>query len=334
MKTPLATAAVLLACAAPALAQRGPEDMMARRLSWYPSLEAAMGGGDGLSEMERRRMRFFGEQAQDKKYILVYVRPLSEEKEPGDFQNADVITQSRGPWAFVKMDFDKENKWLKTWGIGRAPAVIGTDLHGNEFGKAASSDAVRGLLKSVPDQVAKYEAKIRADWSKTSDLLKVDEDRGTKMLVDFCQGAKPGYKETGEANAKLTEVSESALKRGELAESVSVDAGAGYYDDLSRTYGKTAPGILSQIRLAFLESERGNVRKGLDSLQRILKERLSPHETEEANKTVQEISKRGELKIESALSNPDKTAAKDALRKLAADYAGTDAGKRAADVVK
>ncbi len=334
MKTPLAAAVALLACAAPAFAQRGPDDLMGRRLSWYPSLEAAMGGGDALSEMERRRMRFFGENAQDKKYILVYVRPLSEEKEPGDFQNADVITQSRGPWAFVKMDFDKENKWLKAWGIGRAPACIGTDLHGNEFGRIASTDGVRGLLKSVPDLIAKYEAKIRIDWSKIGDQLKLDEERGAKLLVDFCQIAKPGYKETGEANAKLSEISEAALKRGELAESVSVDAGVGYYEDLTRTYGKTAPGILSQIRLAFLEHERGNVRKGLDSLQRILKERLSPHETEEANRSIQEISKRGELKIEGVLANPDKSAAKDALRKLASEYAGTDAGKRAVELVK
>ena len=76
------------------------------------------------------------------------------------------------------------------------------------------------------------------------------------------------------------------------------------------------------------------MRKALDSLQRILKERLSPHETEEASRCLQEISKRGELKVEGALANPDKAAAKEALRKLATEYAGTDAGKRAVDLVK
>lgn len=333
MKTPIATAAVLCLCAASAWAQRG-EDMFRTRLQWYPSLEAAMGGGDALSEMERRRMRFFGENPVDKKYILVYVRPLNEEKEPGDFQNADVINQSRGAWAFVKMDFDKENRWLKAWGIGRAPAVVATDLHGNEFGKAASSDAVRGLCKSVPDLIAKYEAKLRADWAKVGDQLKLDEEKGAKSLVDFCQIAKPGYKETGEAAARLTEVSEGALKRGELAESVGVDAGIAYYDDLSRTYAKTPPGVLSQIRLALLEHERGNVRKALDALLRIQKDRLSPAETDETAKAVQEISRRGELKIEGALGSPDKTAARDLLRKIASDYAGTDAGKRASELAK
>jgi hypothetical protein len=335
MKTTLATAAVLLLSAASAVAQRDRDEMFGRRIAWYPSLEAALGGGDGLNEMERRRMRFFGENAADKKYVLIYVRPLNEEKEPADFQNADVIAQSRGAWAFVKMDFDKEHKWLKAWGIGRAPACIATDLHGNDFGKAASSDAVRSLLKSVPDLVAKYEAKIRADWAKVGDLLKLDEDRGAKALVDFCQAAKAGYKETNEANAKLAEISESALRRGELAESVGVDAGAVYYEDLSRTYGKTAPGILSQVRLAFLEHERGNVRKAVDSLLKLQKqERLSSHETEEIGRTLQEISKRGDAKIDNALPSPDKAAVKDLLRKLASDYAGTEAGRRALDLTK
>lgn len=334
MKTPLATAAVLLACAASASAQRDREDFMTRRVSWYPSIEAATGGGDNMSEMERRRMRFFGEQQVDKKYLFVYVRPLNEEKEPNDFSNNDVVTASRGAWCFVKMDFDKENKWLKAWGVGRAPAIIGGDLHGNDFGKAAtaSSDAIRGLLKSVPDTVVKYETKLKADWAKVNDQLKTDEERGSKALVDLCQFAKPGYKETGEANAKLNEISEAALKRGELAESVNVDAGISYYDDLSRTYGKTAPGILSQIRLAALEYERGNVRKGVDALLKIQKlDRLSPHEIEEANRALADISKRGEQKIDLALGAPDR---KDALRKLAAEYAGTDAGRRASDLAR
>jgi hypothetical protein len=282
-------------------------------------------------------MRFFGEQQVDKKYLFVYVRPLNEEKEPNEFANQDVVTQSRGAWCFVKMDFDKENKWLKAWGIGRAPAIIGGDLHGNDFGKAASAsiDAVRGLLKTVPDAVNKYEAKIRSDWSRVNDQLKLDEDKGSKLLVDFCQIAKPGYKETAEAAAKLTEVSEAALKRGELAESVGVDQGISYYDDLAKTYGKTAPGVLSQVRLALLEHERGNVKKAVDALVKIQKlDRLSPHEMEEANRALHEISKRGEQKIDTALGNPDRVAAKDVLRRLAVEYAGTDAGRRAADLSK
>src|SRR5688572_25511997 len=99
MKTPIATAALLFACAVPAFAQRDRDDFMTRRVSWYPSIEAAMGNGGGeMSEAERRRMRFFGENAVDKKYVFVYVRPLNEEKEPNEFQNQDVVLQSRGAW--------------------------------------------------------------------------------------------------------------------------------------------------------------------------------------------------------------------------------------------
>jgi len=336
MKTSIAGAALLLAAAAPAFAQRGPEDFIGgRRVHWYPSIEAAVGGGEGVSEVERRRMRFFGENPVDKKFIFVYVRPPIEEREPNEFTNNDVVTASRGAWCFVKMDYDKENRWLKTWGILRAPAVIGADLHGNDFGKAASAsiDAIRGLLKTVPDAVVRYEQKLKSDWTRVNDLLKLDEEKGAKALVDFCGSAKPGYKESAEAHAKLNEVSEAALRRGELAESVSVDAGVAYYDDLAKSYAKTTPGLLAQIRLAFLEHERGNVRKGIDALQKILKlDRLSPHEMEEANRALLEISKRGDQKIDAALNLPDRGAAREALRKLGSDYAGTEAGRRALDV--
>jgi hypothetical protein len=336
MKTSLAVAALLLAAAAPAFAQRGPDDFLGRRVSWYPSIEAAVGGGgDVVSEAERRRMRFFGEQAADKKYFFVYVRPLNEEREPNEFLNNDVVQASRGAWCFVKMDFDKENRWLKAWGIPRAPALIGGDLHGNDFGKAASAsiDNIRGLLKTVPDAVGRYEQKLKADWTRVNDLLKLDEEKAAKALVDFCALAKPGYKESAEAQAKLNEVSESALKRGELAESVSVEIGIAYYDDLAKTYAKTTPGLLAQIRAAFLEHERGHARKAIDALQKIQKlDRLSPHEMEEANRALLEISKRGEQKIDAALGLGDRGAAKEALRKLASEYAGTEAGRRALDV--
>ena len=337
MKTTLATAAALLACAASAAAQRDRDDFMGRRVAWYPSLESAMGGGGELSEFERRRMRFFGENPVDKKFIFVYVRPMQEEKEPSEFNNQDVVVASRGAWCFVKLDFDKENRWLKAWGVNRAPAVIGADLHGNDFLKhpAASIDAVRGILKNVPDAVARYEAKLKSDWTRVNDHLKLDEEKGAKALIDFCGFAKPGYKETGEAQAKLAEISDAALRRGELAESVSVDSGIAYYDDLAKSYAKTTPGLLAQIRVAFLEHERGNVRKGIDALHKIQKlDRLSPHEMEEANRALLEISKRGEQKIDAALGLPDRAAAKDALRRIASEYAGTEAGRRALDVSK
>jgi len=56
-------------------------------------------------------------------------------------------------------------------------------------------------------------------------------------------------------------------------------------------------------------------------------------EIENAARTLDEISRAGEAKVELAATG-DKTLAKETLRKLAKDYAGTEAGKRATDASK
>jgi hypothetical protein len=148
------------------------------------------------------------------------------------------------------MDFDKENAWQKAWGVVRAPAVIGCDLHGNEFAKAgvATLDTVRNMLKGMPDLVAKYEASLKLSFGRAMDALKGDEEKGLKALVDLCLIAKPGYKETAEAGAKLAETAEAALRKGELAEAVGVDVGISYHDDLVKVLRTTPPGIHAEIR--------------------------------------------------------------------------------------
>ena len=330
MKTTTATLALLLLGAGTAFAQR--DEFFGRRVHWYPSIEAA---GGGASEMERRRARFFGQEAGEKKYIFVYVRPLLEEREPGEFANADIVNQSRGAWAFVKMDFDKENAWVKAWGLRNAPAVIGCDIHGNDFGKSMghSLDTVRGLLKTVPEAVAKYEARLRYDWQKIQDQLKADEDKGAKALVDFCLNAKPGYKESGEAANRLAEVAEAALGKGELAEAVGLDTAVDYHEELLKIYRATSPGLRAEIRLARLEHERGAVQAALQRLAKIgkLDPRLYAREIEEAARATADLGKAGDAKVDAALEMQDKSAMREALRKLAKDYAGTDAGRRAAD---
>jgi thioredoxin-like negative regulator of GroEL len=333
-----ATIALLLCASASAWAQRGMEDMFSRKVNWYPTVEAAMSGGGEMNELERRRLRFLGMEPTERKYVFVYVRPITEDKELDVWNNSDISTASRGAWAFVKMDFDKENAWQKAWGITRAPAIIGCDLHGNDFDKrpSAALDAVRTLLKTVPDAVTRYQTALKVNFGKAMDALKQDEERGLKLLVDFCLAAKPGYKESAEAGARLAEVSESALRKGELAEAVSVDVGVEYHDGLVKALRNTAPGIHAEIRLARLDHERGNVQAALQRLQKVLKmdARTLKKEMDEAAVALAEISKSGEAKVDAALALADRAAGKEALRKLAKDYAGTDAGKRAADASK
>jgi len=125
------------------------------------------------------------------------------------------------------MDLDRENVYQKAWGVKSAPACIGCDLYANDFFKAGavSVDAIRGVVRSTPELIAKYEAKLKSDFAKATDVIKTDEEKGLKLLVDVCVTGKNGYKEVSEAQTKLNELTESLFKKGELASAVSPEDG-------------------------------------------------------------------------------------------------------------
>lgn len=342
MSKTILAAAFFLSVAGLAHAQAGggfgPGMRDRERIRWSNGLDKAA-GGDNLSEFEKRRLKAMGIEPQDKKFIFVYIRPVSEDTEPREFSNCqDAVDASRGAWAFVKLDFDKENAHQKAWGVKAAPACIGCDLFGNDFVRlgAPAIDTIRNVIRNTPPLVAAYEAKLKADFQKATDLVKTDEDKGAKLFVDICLTGKPGYKEVSDSQTKLGELTEGALKKGELASAVSPETGIDYYEDLVKTYRTTAPGVRAEVLLALLEHARGNVQPAIQHLQKVMKSdaRLLKSELDSAAKALEEISKAGDAKIDAALNNADKAVAKELLRKLAKDYAGTEAGKHANDAAK
>lgn len=344
MKTNILGAALVLALASVAQAQGagfGGGRMRDRNtITWYTSIEKVSGGVDNLPLQERRRLKALGIEPSDKKFIFVYVRPLTEETaEPREFASCtDAVEASRGTWGFVKMDFDKENAYLKSWGIKGAPACIGCDLFGNQFVilGGPSIENIRAIIRTTPLKVAEYEAKLKFDFQKASDALKSDEDLAAKLFVDICSNGKSGYKEVAESQAKLNELTENAFRKGELACAVSVDCGVEFFEDLTKIYRATAPGIRAEIMLAVLDHARGNVQSAIQRLLKAAKNdprQLKP-ELEAAAKALDEISKAGDAKVDAALGSTDKALAKELLRKLAKDYAGTEAGKHAAEAAK
>lgn len=337
----LLTPLFVLAFAALAHAQAGfGRDGFRERIPWYASIDKVGGGGtDNLSPLERRRLRAMGLEPSDKKYIFVYIRPITEDKEPNEFSTCqDALEAARGAWAFVKLDFDKENVYQKAWGIKSAPAVVGCDLFANDFVKVPtiSVDAIRTVVRNTPDLVLKYETKLKADFGKAAEAVKSDEEKGLKLLVDVCVTGKSGYKEVADAQAKLNELTESVFKKGELAAAVSPETGAEYFDELVKLYRTTAPGARAEVLLAILEHARGSVQPAIQRLLKVSKSdpRLLKAEIESAGKALEDISKAGDAKIEAALASPDKSLAKETVRKLARDYAGTEAGKHAAEAAK
>jgi hypothetical protein len=300
---------------------------------------AVSGGVDALSPQQRRLLKAQGTEPSDKKYIFVYVRGTKEETtEPREVANcADAVDAARGAWLFVLVDFDPENLWQKSWGIKTGPACLGCDIFGNDFLKfpGLSIDIIRTVVKGTPAEVQKYEAKLKYDFQKASDLVKTDEEKGAKLFVDICLFGKTGYKEVGESHTKLTELTESSLRKGELATAVSPEMGVDYLEDLVKVYRATSPGVKAEVMLALLEHARGNVQPAIQRLLKVLKydARSLKSEIESAQKALDEISKAGDLKIDAALAG-DKAVAKEILRKLARDYAGTEAAKHAADASK
>lgn len=337
----LAAVAFVLGIATLAQAQAGFGGPMRdrERIMWFKNIEAVSGGMDSLSPAEKRRLKAQGLEPADKKYIFVYIRPLTEDTDPREFSSCqDAVLASRGAWAFVKMDFDKENAYQKSWGVKSAPACVGCDIYANDFVKVAvpTIDSIRTVIRTTEDLVPKYEARLKIEFQKATDALKSDEEKGSKMFVELCLAGKNGYKEVTEALAKLNELTEPAFRKGELATAVSPETGVDYYDDLVKIYRSTAPGVRAEVLLAILDHARGNVQPAIVRLLKVMKSdaRLLKPEVEAASKALEEISKAGDAKIEAALSGTDKAAAKEIIRRLAKEYAGTDAGKRAAEAVK
>ncbi len=261
------------------------------RVNWASSIESAVSPDPG--EQQRNKfLKGFGMESAEKKYLLVYVRPPSESGDPGEYSNDDVVRASYREWTFVKMDPDKDNPYLKSWGVRTAGVIVGCDLHANSFmGPVASSaDQLRRILGGLPGAVAAYEQKLKAEYGKAVEAIKTDEARGTKLLIDLVSRGKPGYKEVAQAQAQLGEQADAAFRRGELAESVSPETGIEYYEEVSKTYKGTPPGVRADLRLARLERERGNSKGALAKLQAIVKldPRVFKSEIEEAQKLLEE----------------------------------------------
>ncbi len=313
-----------------------------RTIYWFPSIETVVNAANrpqpqpGAGGEERPWERFFrpGGNAAGKRYIFVYVRPVSEAREPAEFNNGDLITASHAEWAFVKMDFDREHPYQKAWGVSRPPACVTLDIHGNEFLKTSylTIESLRGLIRNTPDAIMRFEAKLKTDFQRAIDALKSDETRGVKALIEIAALNKVGYKEISDAQTALAETAEASFKNCDLVESVGLDQAIAYLDDLARLYKGTGPSLRAEVRIARLEHLKDSVQAAIQRLLKVLKNdpRIMAREMDEANAMMAQISRTGEEKIAAALTG-NRAEARNSLRQIARDYSGTEAGRRATE---
>ena len=223
---------------------------------------------------------------------------------------------------------------MKEWGIGRAPGLVALDRFGNHFLRAMnlSSNSIKYLTAKHPLAVAQYEAKVKAEFDRAIDFLEKDEAKALGGLLSIVENGKLGYKLVGESKMLLEEHSKAAFRKAELAESVSRDAGIEYLQGLIKIYRKTPWSSRAEIRIARVEHHSGAVQPAIQRLQKIgkyTKQRLGD-ESETAKQALAEVIRAGAEKIEQALALEDREEAKATLKQIARDYAGTDAGRRAA----
>ena len=289
--------------------------------------------GEPETEGEARSYRL-SRSLRGKRHILVLITKGTEERLPQGFNHAEPIRLSHSTWAFTKVKFDRDDPRMKAWGIGRAPGLVALDRYGNIFlrAMALSSNSIKFLTVRHPLAVAQYEAKLKAEFDRAIGYLEADEAKSLGGLLSIVENGKTGYKLVSESKMLLEEHSKAAFQKAELAESVSQDDAIEYLQGLIKIYRKTPWSSRAEIRIALVEHHSGAIQPAILRLQKIgkyPKQRLGD-ESETLKQALDELSRAGTEKIDEALALEDRAEAKETLKQIARDYAGTDAGRRAA----
>lgn len=319
----LAIGACVLAMAAPAFAQGGGGPGGGRngrgpRVEWAEDMEQAL--------------RRAGEK---NACIFVYIKN-STDKDPTEFNNADVAEMSRDV-VFVKLNYGRDDEWIKQWKVPVAPMILGCDKHGNDYNRANSTniDKIRGILDAVGGLVQKYEAKLKSEYAKFLDAIRTQQNAKIgKALADLLPVLKKGFRETEDTLAKMKEIEADEVKKVVEGGRGDRDLEVEWLNEMLRDFKGTPIAAEAELRLAKIEKAR-DPQAAIARIKRLQKlEGVGyPSKVDSSNALWTEITSDGEAKVDEALKL-DKAAAKDALRRLLRDYAGTDAAKRANEALR
>jgi hypothetical protein len=318
----LVLTASLLAFASTAWAQPGRDRDRNRRVDWAESVPDP----SGLVKNS------------PKKFVLIYFRPAEEAADPTEFRNQDIIDASRDSFTFVKFAFDKESAECREYKVAAAPTLLGCDKYGNEVVRQQGVGIVqlRAILSATPDAVTKLEATIRQLAGRIENATKPADK--VKACLDILKLGRKGYPEIAAASAKISELAAEEFKKVEVAESVDEEKAIEVLEGIAREFAGAPPAAHAEIQIA--EREKGtSVAAAIARLNKVLK--LTPavifkKEIEEAQKALDAISAEGAARVETAsqLASSDKEKAREALRKIQKEYAGTEASKKALEALK
>jgi hypothetical protein len=319
----LAVAVALLAASQAAWAQGGGRDRN-RRVEWSDSVD------DGKGRLNNNR-----------RFLLVYIRPADEASDPSEFRNTDVVDASRDSFSFVKIAYDKDAPEIKEWRVPSAPMILGCDKHGNEVIRQAGAgiDHIRAVIKGAADGVAKLEATIKSLKNKIDEADKSgDRARTVKACLELVKLGKKGYPEIPAALAKIESLAAEEWKKVEIAETVDEATAIQSLEGISKEFAGSPPGAEAEIRIADRENKAGSVAAAIARLLKVLKLPLPlfKEKVDEAQKLLDAISAEGAEKVDAAakIAAGDRDKGREALRKLQKEYAGTEASKKASEALK
>jgi len=303
----------------------GWDNERGRGIRWVETIESAVSGSK-----------------ENDRFILYYVYPVTEAKDPAPFNNQDVIAASRGNWTFVKHVLDKEDLTQKKLKITTAPTLIGMDKFSNPFPRysAVTADTLRSVLKITPEHVEAYKRDLASDWTRAKNALEAgDEPKAIKALLEIIAPGRVGYVEIEESFKKLRELGDKRLAAIDEAAKTDAAAAIKLLEKMAAEFKDSPPGADAQLRLARADVDNEKI---AEAIVRVLKLRAldDDHVKEQrdaAGKLLDEIIADGIKRIELALSlvsAGEKEQARGELKKIAAEFKGTEAAKKAAEALK
>ncbi len=277
---------------------------------------------------------------QNNRFLLVYIRPAKQERDPADFTVQDIIDSSRVDFVFFKQAYDPSAPEMTLFGVRRAPTLIGMDRFGNEFKRTDQTllAEIRRILRETPDLVRKFVAKLQADFARAEEAaLAGDTSRTLKLYLPIAVLNRKGYVEILKAREWVTAEGRERLRRIEsIPERRTVRE---RLTELAALFKGTIPAAEAELRLARLDLEQGWIAAAIQRLSRLAKlDWVDAQEIAETAKTeLDALISAGLKKVEAAfqiasLGNP--ASAKTALKKIQDDYPGTPVAEKAAEALQ
>ena len=278
----------------------------------------------------------------DQKFILMYVRPAGEVREPACFTGTEALKAATNGWIFVRRDFSKEDKELKRLKVTAPGVIIGLDRYLNDFKcrGAADGGTLQAILIKLPNTVLDFRQKIAGLWAQAIKSLDAGaEEKAVKPMVEIVASGKRGYIEIVESFRRLRE---AGAKRLDAADDLLVRDDAAYakeLKDVTEDFKGTPVAISAEILLARLDRMSLATGAGIARLTKAAAnddDQFAP-EVAAALAYKQELIEEGRGRVDTAAklgASGEVDAAKETLRKIATEYKGTDVESAAQEALK